>query len=257
MGLRLFATPWFVVSAMLMTACTVGPNYKKPPATVPPDFKEMLAPGQQAGQWKPAEPRDAVLRGQWWEMFGDPQLNALEQQVTVSNQTLAQAAARFAAARAAVLGARSGLFPTVTAGAAVTESRVSSNRSVVSGGATAGGTSSGAGTNQALPVGTGRATVYQLPIDATYEIDLWGRVRRGIESSVASAQAAAADVSTAALSLQSELAVDYFQLRGIDAEKQLLDSTVVAYDKALQLTIARHNQGIASGVDVAQAQTQL
>jgi NodT family efflux transporter outer membrane factor (OMF) lipoprotein len=228
---------------LLATACTVGPNYKKPPVTVPPAFKEAAPPAvvaAAASQLAPAQPRDAVARGKWWETFGDGQLNGLEEQVAVSNQTIAQAEARFRAARAAVLGARSGQFPTVTAGAATTRSRASSSRSIV---------------RQTLPGLT--VTDYQLPIDASWEVDLWGRVRRGVESSVATAQASAADVATAILSMQSDLALDYFQMRGLDAEKQLLDSTVDGYGKALQLTILRHNQGVSSGVDVAQAETQV
>ncbi len=229
--------------ALLAAGCTVGPNYQKPAVTVPPAFKEAAAPevtAAAARQLKPAQPQDTASRGKWWEVFNDPQLNALEEQVAVSNQTIAQAEARFRAARAAVLGARSGLFPTVTAGANTSRSHASSTRSIV---------------RQSLPGLT--VTDYQLPIDFSYELDLWGRVRRSVEASVANAQASAADVATATLSMQSELALDCFQLRGLDAQKQLLDSTVAGYEKALQLTQLRHNQGVASGVDVAQAETQL
>ena len=174
---------------LLATACTVGPNYKKPPVTVPPAFKEAAPPAvvaAAASQLAPAQPRDAVARGKWWETFGDGQLNGLEEQVAVSNQTIAQAEARFRAARAAVLGARSGQFPTVTAGAATTRSRASSSRSIV---------------RQTLPGLT--VTDYQLPIDASWEVDLWGRVRRGVESSVATAQASAAPVQRKAKTMPS------------------------------------------------------
>ncbi len=228
---------------LVTAACTVGPNYRKPPVTVPPVFKEAAAPAVEAAaatQLKPAQPRDTTPRGKWWEVFRDPILNGLEDQVAVSNQTIAQAEARFRSARAAVLGARSGLFPTVTAGASATRSKASATRSL------SGLRLTGVAIND-----------FQLPIDATYEVDLWGRVRRGVESSVANAQALAADVATATLSMQTELAIDYFDLRGADAQKQLLDSTVAGYERALQLTVLRHNQGVASGVDVAQAQTQL
>ncbi len=221
--------------ALLTAACAVGPNYKKPSAETPGAFKEAPPAG-----WKTAQPRDGSLRGKWWEAFGDPRLNALEEQVAVSNQTLAQAEAQFRGARAAVATARAGLFPTVTAGAQVTTARGSSGRSSSSG-------SSGSGT----------ATAYQVPIDLTWEADLWGRVRRGIEANVASAQASAADVGNVALSLQAELAVDYFQLHGLDEQRRLLDSTVTDYEKALQITVNRHDQGVASGADVAQSQTQL
>ncbi len=235
--------PVALAGALVVSACTVGPDYKRPPVTVPPAFKEAVAPqmtASAAGAMKPAEPQDAASRGQWWLIFHDPQLGGLEDQVAVSNQAIAQAEARFRSARAAVLGARANLYPTVTAGANVTRSTASSSRAIV---------------RQTLPGIT--VTDYQLPVDATYELDLWGRVRRTVESNVASAQASAADVATATLSIQSEVALDYFQLRGLDAEKTLLDSTVAAYEKALQLTVARHNQGVASGVDVAQAETQL
>jgi outer membrane protein TolC len=151
---RLF--PHIVVVAALaatVSACTVGPNYKRPPVDVPPEFKEMPAAGQPTGAWKPAEPRDAALGGRWWQAFNDPQLDALEQQVAVSNQTIAQAEARFRAARAAVAGSRAPLYPTVTAGASTTRSRPSQNRSL---------------SRQGLaPITT---TDYQLPIDATYEV---------------------------------------------------------------------------------------
>jgi NodT family efflux transporter outer membrane factor (OMF) lipoprotein len=221
----------------LAAACTVGPSYKTPTTDVPAAFKEQPPPGVAPGDWKPAQPQDAAHRGKWWEIFGDPSLNALEEQVSVSNQTLAQAEAQFRGARAAVREARAGLFPTVTAGASVTNSRASTNTT----GLRTGGT----------------ATVYQTPIDVSYEADVWGRVRRLIEANVATAQASAADVETMRLSLQAELAADYFQLHGLDQQRQLLDSAIVGYQKTLQINVNRHNQGVASGADVAQAETQL
>jgi NodT family efflux transporter outer membrane factor (OMF) lipoprotein len=226
----------FAIS-ILGAACAVGPNYKKPSAEVPASFKEAPPAG-----WKTAQPQDGVLRGKWWESFGDPALNALEEQVAVSNQSLAQAEAQFRGARAAVSAARAGLFPTVTAGAQVTTSRGSTSRN----------SSSSGGTSQ-----TGTATIYQVPIDFTWEADLWGRVRRDIEANVANAQATAADVEALRLSLQAELAVDYFQLHGLDEQRRLLESTVADYQRALQITVNRHDQGVASGADVAESQTQL
>jgi NodT family efflux transporter outer membrane factor (OMF) lipoprotein len=225
-----------VAMSLLAAACAVGPQYKRPPAEVPAGFKEQPPAG-----WKAAQPNDAALRGKWWEAFGDPQLNTLEEQVSVSNQTLAQAEAQFRGARAAVAAARAGLFPTVTAGAQVTTAR--------GGAARAGSGSSGSQ--------SGTATVYQVPVDFTYEADLWGRVRRTIEASAASAQASAADIENVRLSLQAELAVDYFQLHGLDEQRRLLDTTVTDYEAALKITGNRHDQGVASGADVAQAQTQL
>jgi NodT family efflux transporter outer membrane factor (OMF) lipoprotein len=225
--------------AFLTTACAaVGPNYHKPTVETPGAFKEAPPAG-----WKAAQPRDAALRGKWWEMFGDPALNALEEQVSVSNQTLAQAEAQFRGARAAVAAARAGLFPTVTAGAQVTESRA--------------GTARSSSQSNSTTSRSGTATVYQVPIDFTWEIDLWGRVRRQIEANVAAAQASAADIENVRLSLQAELAADWFQLHGLDEQRQLLESTVADYEKALQITVNRHNQGVASGADVAESQTQL
>jgi NodT family efflux transporter outer membrane factor (OMF) lipoprotein len=232
-----------LATAILTAACAaVGPNYKKPSTEVPGAFKEAPPAG-----WKRAQPSDAALRGKWWELFGDPQLNALEEQVSVSNQTLAQAEAQFRGARAAVALARAGLFPTVTAGAQVTTSRGSTGRS-------SGSSSTGVSTSSSSG---GTATVYQVPIDFTWELDLWGRVRRQIEANVAAAQASAADVENVRLSLQAELAADYFQLHGLDEQRQLLESTVADYETALKITVNRHDQGVASGADVAESQTQL
>src|SRR5436305_4532202 len=232
-----------LVFGLLAAACTaVGPNYKKPSVETPGGFKEAPPEG-----WKRAQPSDAALRGKWWELFGDPALNALEEQVSVSNQTLAQSEAQFRGARAAVALARAGLFPTVTAGAQATRSHSGSGRS--------GSTTGSSGTT--VSSSNGDATVYQVPIDFTWELDLWGRVRRDIESNVAAAQASAANVENVRLSLQAELAVDYFQLHGLDEQKRLLDSTVNEYQTALKITSNRHDQGVASGADVAESQTQL
>jgi NodT family efflux transporter outer membrane factor (OMF) lipoprotein len=233
---------WIVVVSMVIASgCAVGPAYKRPTMAVPAAFKEQSVPQSDGGAtWKAAEPRDEVVKGDWWEAFGDPQLNTLERQVAISNQNVAQAEAEFRAARAAIRGARAGLFPTVSAGASVVSSRVSTSRSSAN-----------------VDSSRGSTVDYQLPIDFSYEIDLWGGIRRSVEASRAIAQAGAADLETIRLSMQSELAMDYFELRGLDAERQLLDSTVAAYEKALQLTVDRHDQGVASGSDVAQARTQL
>jgi NodT family efflux transporter outer membrane factor (OMF) lipoprotein len=225
--------------ALLTSACAVGPNYKRPSLAVPADYKERQA--ETASQWKPAQPSDVALRGKWWELFGDPELNALEEQVSVSNQNIAQAEAQFRGARAVARGARGDLFPTVTAGASVSRSRASRNRF---------------STNPTAPAGS-TTNSYQVSGEVSYEVDAWGRIRRSVEASVENARASAADLETVRLSMHAELAVDYFLLHGIDAQRQLLASNVDAYEKALQLTINRHNQGIVSGVDVAQAETQL
>ena len=230
----------------LLAGCMVGPNYRRPPAASPTAFKEPPPPN-----WKSATPRDEIPRGKWWTLFGDPQLDALEEQVSVSNQSIAQAEAQFRAARAAAGVARGGLFPTVTGGASATRSRSGSGR---------GGTtllSSPGGTPGTSTSAGSTVSIYQVPVDVSYEVDVWGKVRRLIESSVATAQASAGDLETIRLSLQAELAVDYFELHGLDAQQLLLSTTADAYRKALDLTTNRYNQGVASGVDVAQAQTQL
>ena len=222
-----------IALSLLLSGCAVGPNYQKPSAPVPAAYKEPPPPESPAAapeMWKPAEPRDDAHRGKWWEVFGDTELDALEEQVTVSNQTIAQAEAQFRGARAAVRGSRADFFPTVTGTAAATRSQ--------------------AGTSAP-------ANRYSLSGDFSYELDVWGRVRRSVESSVALAQASAADLEAVRLAMHAELALDYFALRGLDTEKDLLDTNVVAYEKALQMTMNRYNQGVVSGVDVAQAQTLL
>ena len=222
-----------VIGLMLLCGCTVGPRYAKPAVPAPPQYKELPP------NWKTAEPADQVAKGKWWEVFGDQQLNGLEEQVNVSNQTLKAAQAQFEQARAAVRINRSNLYPTVSGGVSVTRNHLSRNRF-----------------NGQLSPST-NYTDLQLPIDASYEADVWGRVRRTVEAARANAQASAADVETVSLSLHAELASDYFQMRALDAEEQLLVSTVDAYQKALELTQNRYNGGIVSQVDVAQAQTQL
>lgn len=230
----------FPALAVLTTGCMVGPKYSKPTTPAPPAFKEELpSEFKEANNWKVGEPRDDKLGGKWWEVYKDPQLNALEEQVQVSNQNIAQAEAQFRAASAAARIARAGLFPTVTGGVTATRSHQSANR----------------GVGRGFIVGT--QNDFQIPFNATYELDAWGRVRNTIAASVGTAQASAADLATIRLSMQAELATDYFQLRGLDAQGELLDTTIAAYQKALQLTIDRHNQGIVSGVDVEQARTQL
>ncbi len=226
--IRLAAIP--SLAALLLGGCTVGPKYVRPTAKVPPQYKE-------AGDWMPAQPSDDLSKGPWWRIYGDPQLNALEDQVTASNETLKAAQAQFLEARAAVRVARSPFFPVVTGGATASRTRTSQNKPSVT----------AAETNND----------FQLPFDVSYEPDVWGRVRRSVEAARSEAQATAADLASANLSLHAELALDYFQLRGLDSEQQLLNSTVTAYERTLELTRNRYQGGIASAVDVAQAQTQL
>ncbi|MGA7382560.1 MAG: efflux transporter outer membrane subunit [Terriglobales bacterium] len=221
-----------LLGIVLLTGCAVGPRYARPAAPTPPDYKETPP------NWKEAQPSDQILRGQWWEIYQDPQLNALEEKIAVSNQTLKASVAQFIQARAAVRLNRADLFPTVSAGASATRERFSKNRPLAEG---AGGTF-----NDLV-----------LPVDMTYEPDVWGKVRRTVEAARASAQASFADLETVSLSLHAELAMDYFQARELDAEAQLLDSTVAEYEKSLELTENRYHGGVVSQVDVAQAQTLL
>jgi NodT family efflux transporter outer membrane factor (OMF) lipoprotein len=221
---------YFII--LFIAGCSIGPKYVRPTAPAPSAYKEL-------GNWKPAQPDDTAPKGDWWTIFRDSQLDSLEDQLNVSNQTLRIAQDRFLAARAALRISRAGLFPQVNAGAATSGERLSDNRP------THGATS------------LGNFADYVLSANVSYEADFWGRVRKVVESSRAQAQANAADFETARLSLQSDLALDYFALRGIDADKQLLDSTVDAFEKALELTQNRFQGGLASREDVEQAATQL
>jgi NodT family efflux transporter outer membrane factor (OMF) lipoprotein len=218
---------------MLLSGCAVGPRYSRPSAPVPTDYKETPQ------NWKPAQPADQTLRGKWWEIYQDPQLNALEAKINISNQSLKAAEAQFAQARATVRYNRADYYPTITAGASATRERLSSHRPLAkfSGGVT---------TNDLV-----------IPVDMSYEPDVWGRVRRTVEAARADAQATLADLELVRLSVHAELAVDYFQARELDAEAHLLDDTVASYTKQLELTDNRFKGGVASQVDVAQAQTQL
>lgn len=223
-------------TAMLtLVGCAVGPSYEKPATEQPAAYKESLAAGEA---WSSAQPADAALRGNWWETFGDADLNSLEEQLSSSNQNLKIADARFRQARALVGYSRAEEFPTLSVAPAIDSVRRS----------------------PAAPypyTNVYTAGDYVLPLDLSYEVDLWGRVRHTVTAAKEEAQASAADLQTANLSLHAELAMDYFRLRAADAQQALLDSTVQAYTDALQLTRSRVDGGAAPESDVAQAQTQL
>jgi NodT family efflux transporter outer membrane factor (OMF) lipoprotein len=222
---------------VLFAGCSFAPKYAKPSVQTPVAFKE-LTPEQskETDGWKTAEPKDDVIRGQWWKMFHEPELNAFESQVVVSNQTVAAALANFLAARAVVKQARSQYFPIVSANPSVTRSRQSSLSS---------------------PPTSSTFTEYSLPFDASWELDFWGRIRNTVKANSLEAQATLADLENVRLTVQAEVAVDYFQLRVLDAQKQLLDATALAYQESLKVTQAQYDAGMASGQDVAQAETQL
>lgn len=220
------------VSTLFFAGCTVGPRYVRPSTPTAPAFKEIPP------NWKTAAPSDQVVRGNWWEIYHDSQLNSLEEKINVSNQNLKIAQAQYDQARALVRLNRADYYPTVTAGVSATRTHESANRPF--------------SLNSA-----NTADDFVLPVDASYEADVWGRVRRTVEASREEAQASAADLATVNLSLHAELAMDYLQLRELDAEDKLLNDTVATYEETLKLTENRFHGGIASEVDVAQAKTQL
>ncbi len=227
--------------AMVLVAsigCMVGPKYQRPAAPVPASYKEELPENRkEMSDWKVAEPNDGAIRGKWWEIYGKTELNGFEEQINISNQNLQAAEAQFRAARDAVRIARSGLFPNVTSGASFTGERTSAN--VVGSAA------------------SGTRTIYDLPANLSYLADIWGSIRRSVRGSAESAQVSAAQLENVRLALQAELAQLYFQLRGTDSVAKLLEDTVESYKEYLDLTQMRFDAGVASGADVAQAQTQL
>lgn len=226
---------------ILLSGCSFAPKYVRPKVATPAAFKEL--PGQDAqatNEWKLAQPMDDAIRDQWWEVFGDHQLNALEEQVNVSNQNIAVAFANLLSARALVKEARAQLFPMVTAAPAITRSRQGS-----------------LGRQSTFAVSGSTFSDYSLPLDATWQLDLWGRIRNTVKANASEAQATAADLENTRLTAHADLAVDYFELRAQDALLQLYNATVTAYRESLGLTKVRFQTGIASDQDVAQAETQL
>jgi NodT family efflux transporter outer membrane factor (OMF) lipoprotein len=222
-----------VLASLLCSGCAIGPKYQTPaPPTPPAAFKEMAG----NDQWKMAAPSDGLLKGKWWEIFGDPQLNRLEELVNVNNQNVKQAEAQFRQARAVVAANHANYYPTIGSTPAITQSYVGGN--------------AGRGTG-------GLSTSFSLPVTATWEPDLWGRVRLSVENAVSNAQVSAADLENIRLSQQALLATDYFLLSAQDMQIKVLSDTIAAYEKNLQLTINRYNGGVASKSDITLAQTQL
>jgi NodT family efflux transporter outer membrane factor (OMF) lipoprotein len=224
---------------LLATGCMVGPNYTRPDAPTAPAFKES-SEWKEGDGWKVAQPNDTALRGKWWELYGDTKLNELEEQVDPSNQTLKEAEANFRQARTAIRFNRAAEAPTIGVAPSISTVRASANQPYF--------------VPALVNNGSGDLT---LPVDLSYEVDLWGRIRRTVTAAKEQAQASAADLDTVRLSLHAEVAIDYFEVRNADAQKQLLDDTVKAYSDALQLTKYRFEGGAAPKADVAQAQTQL
>jgi len=220
-----------VLASLLCSACRVGPQYQRPTTPMPVALKELTG----NDQWKMATPSDALIKGNWWEIFGDPQLNRLEELVNVNNQNIKQAEAQFRLARTVVAGNRANYYPTIGSSPSITQSDAGPNRG-------------GAG---------GTSQVFSLPVTASWEPDLWGRVRLSVENAVDNAQVSAADLENLRLSAQALLATDYFALAAQDMQLAILRDTIDAYEKNLQLTINRYNGGVASKSDVTLAQTQL
>jgi NodT family efflux transporter outer membrane factor (OMF) lipoprotein len=260
---------------LLLSACNPAPKYARPPVQTPTAFKEVPPEFKEGSGWKVAQPGDDKIRAKWWEIYNDPQLNALEEQVAISNQTIVAAEANFRAARSLVISVKSALMPTMTVSPSYTNSRFSSTargtRAVIQGGGGTTGTttttSSGATTTTTSGGGSSTAVggtsnsgvinTYSLPVDLSYTLDLWHRIRNAVAVNAFNAQASAADIATALLSTRAELATDYFEIRALDAQRQLLEETVANYRQALDLTSTLFRNGIDSEEEVAQAQTQL
>jgi NodT family efflux transporter outer membrane factor (OMF) lipoprotein len=236
-----------------LTGCMVGPKYHAPTTQAPPAYKEAPANAAPApappatpeadptlgglGSWTVAQPQDASLRGKWWEIYHDPELNALEEQLNINNQTIKQSFENFMAARAIVRQAHAQLFPTAAVAPSGSRSRSSSNAASAGSGAT--------------------TTFLEVPATVSWEPDLWGKIRNTVRQAQYSAQISAADLENQRLSQQASLAVFYFQLRGQDALQQILNLTVAAYEKSLELTRAQYETGVTTQLAVVQAQNNL
>jgi NodT family efflux transporter outer membrane factor (OMF) lipoprotein len=225
----------FLAGLAFLGGCSFAPKYARPTVETPAVFKENSG----TNMWEIAQPDDAAVRSNWWSFFNDAQLNSLEEQVTISNQNVAAAFANFLSARALVKEAQAQLFPSLVANPSVARTR------------------SSLGGQTGSPSHNPNTTDYSLPLDASWQLDLWGRIRNTIKASAAEAQASAADLENTRLTAQAELALDYFQLRGQDALEQLFDDTVSAYQQSYDLEKVLFKTGIASDQDVAQAETQL
>jgi len=235
------------IVAFLAGCRPVGPNYQRPAYQAPDAYKEMGAssvvppPNPANGGWQAASPSDGMLKGKWWEIYQDPQLNTLEERVTTTNVQLKQAVETYLAARDQVTAVRANLFPTISAGPAISRNRASANRPLITSGSTA----------------SNDYNEFTLSGQASWEPDFWGRIRRSVEEARANAQASAADAAAVDLSLHAETASDYFALRGLDSQIKLLTDTVSDLERQLDLTQRRLKGGVATEVDVTQAQTQL
>jgi NodT family efflux transporter outer membrane factor (OMF) lipoprotein len=248
----------------VLAACNFAPHYERPKTQPTDTYKEAVPGGDAAAQgWKIAEPRDAELRAQWWEVFDDPKLDALEERVAISNQSIIAAEANYRAAYALVLEAQAQLFPTFNLAPSATREKTSAALAGIGGGSV--GTSTGTTTTTGTTSGstppqsttTAPHNIFTLPLEASYQIDLWGSIRNTVAANRFSAQASAATLANALLSTQSTLAQDYFQLRVADEQRRILDTTVADYRTVLAMVRTLFEQGLDSDEDVAAAETQL
>jgi NodT family efflux transporter outer membrane factor (OMF) lipoprotein len=230
-----------LMASAALCGCAVGPNYVRPSAPLSPTFKETEG-------WSPAAPADTLDRGDWWALFGDPALNALEAKVEVNNQNVVAAEAAYREARAIVAEDRAQLFPTID---------LTGNATKSGGGGGSGGATVVTGSGTVIGGGSRSSTQYRVTADATWAPDIWGRIRRTIEGAKSQAQASAADLEAAKLTAQAELATDYFGLRAADAQIAIEQATVTAYQRSLTIAQNRYNAGVTVRSDVYQAQTQL
>jgi len=244
-GIRLCATALL----LLLAGCVVGPKYHPPSPPQPPQavYKESPSPSKETGDWTVAQPADAKLRGKWWEVFNDPELNALEEQLDINNQNIKQFFENFMEARAVVREARSQYFPTLTVAPAFTRSRTSGNLN------TAPVNTSGTGTAAKQL----QSTVYSLPLEASWEPDLWGKVRNTVHQAQYAAQVSAADLENERLTEQASLAEFFFEIRGQDQLQKIFDDTVAADQKAYDLTRALYEAGIDDEISLVEAETTL
>lgn len=247
-------------SLLILAGCNFAPHYDRPKLDAGTKFKEAVPGDPKEEGWQIADPKDAILRGNWWELYNDPQLNELEAKVAISNQTVIAAEANYRAAHAMVQQAQAALFPTLSVDPAVTRTKSGASVSSFGGGVVSSGatgtttptTGSGTATSNTKP-----RTIYSVPLEASYQIDLWGAIRNNVAQNRYTAQASAAQLAGALLSTQTALAQDYFQLRIADELRRILDSTLEDFQANLHLVRTLFNNGLASDEDIAQAETQL
>ena len=231
-ALAAYRLPTLLALSLALSACALGPDYQRPQLQTPAQFKQIEG-------WTQAQPGDALARGNWWQLYGDAELNALVERLNVSNQNLAASEAQYRQARALVRGARAAFYPSLSSSAGATRS------------------SQGSSTTNTSSSTSGVSKSYDLSLNAAWELDIWGKLRRSLESSRAGFEASAADLAALKLSLQAELVQNYLQLRVLDDQQRLLDATVAAYARSLKLTENQYNAGIVPKSDVSQALTQL